>query len=284
MLAQADIVIADEAEQFLTVLADPSRPRINASHVMIVVAHPDDETIGCGAQLGRMSNAIVLLVTDGAPQDLRDAHNAGFASAAEYAAAREREVLAAVAMAGVPESAVFSLGIPDQWAAFALTALSRCLADLFAGHGTHVVLTHAYEGGHPDHDATAFAVHAAARLLARESRPPGIIEMPFYRQGENGAVRQEFETHSGQREIMLRLDANDQSLKQRMMSAHSTQGQTLTGFSTEIERFRHAPSYDFRKPANNGRLHYERYAWGMTGALWSSLAHRALIELGLRSP
>ena len=31
-----------------------------------------------------------------------------------------------------------------------------------------VVLTHAYEGGHSDHDATAFAVHLAAGVMRRE--------------------------------------------------------------------------------------------------------------------
>ena len=35
--------------------------------VMIIVAHPDDETIGMGAQLCRLHNSLLLQVTDGAP-------------------------------------------------------------------------------------------------------------------------------------------------------------------------------------------------------------------------
>src|SRR4029077_3455583 len=54
----------------------------------------------------------------------------------------------------------------DQQAAFRLAELARRLAALFAERGIAVVLTHACEGGHPDHDAVAFAVHGAARLFS----------------------------------------------------------------------------------------------------------------------
>ena len=60
-----------------------------AERVMIVVAHPDDETIGIGAQLGRFDDALLVHVTDGAPRDGDDARNYGFASVADYAAARQ---------------------------------------------------------------------------------------------------------------------------------------------------------------------------------------------------
>ena len=50
-----------------------------------------------------------------------------------------------------------------------------------------VVLTHAYEGGHPDHDAVAFAVHRAARRTSA-----AVVEMPFYHAGPDGVARQVF--------------------------------------------------------------------------------------------
>jgi LmbE family N-acetylglucosaminyl deacetylase len=53
-----------------------------------------------------------------------------------------------------------TLGIPDQAASLGLAGLARRLAVQLAASGAEVVVTHAYEGGHPDHDATAFAVHA----------------------------------------------------------------------------------------------------------------------------
>ena len=58
------------------------------------------------------------------------------------------------------------------------------------------ILTHAYEGGHPDHDAVAFAVAAAVRVAGRAADTT-IVEMPFYRAGPEGWIRQLFLPHDG---------------------------------------------------------------------------------------
>lgn len=127
--------------------------RIDASRVAIVVAHPDDETIGVGGQLARLDGITIVHVTDGAPRDLGDARARGFASAEAYAAARRRELEAAMALAGVPATALLTLDVPDQGAAFVMPGIAARLATLFAEREIELVLTHAYEGGHPDHDA-----------------------------------------------------------------------------------------------------------------------------------
>ena len=87
------------------------------SRVALVVAHPDDETIGAGASLHLMPGLLLVHVTDGSPRRLDDAHRLGFGAASDYARAREAEVsAAALAVAGVdPVRAM--LGIPDQDAA-----------------------------------------------------------------------------------------------------------------------------------------------------------------------
>jgi hypothetical protein len=69
------------AAEILEILAER---RTVEPRVMIVVAHPDDETIGMGAQLCGFHDALLLQVTDGAPRDGRDAAAHGFANIAEW--------------------------------------------------------------------------------------------------------------------------------------------------------------------------------------------------------
>ena len=51
-----------------------------AERAMVIVAHPDDETIGAGARLGGFREALVVHVTDGAPRSGEDARNADCAT------------------------------------------------------------------------------------------------------------------------------------------------------------------------------------------------------------
>ncbi|MGD9617846.1 MAG: PIG-L deacetylase family protein [Alphaproteobacteria bacterium] len=160
-----------------------------ADRVMIVVAHPDDETIGLGAQLSRFKDALLVHVTDGAPRDGHDSRNYGFVSVADYAAAREAELAAALRAGDAARLRRLGLGIPDKEAWQDLAGLARCIAELLRETQPACVFTHAYEGGHPDHDSTAFAVHAARRLTPA---PPTIIEIPYYHRDDGRLVTGEF--------------------------------------------------------------------------------------------
>jgi N-acetylglucosamine malate deacetylase 2 len=272
---------ARSSDELLAVLAAPGIGRIDGTRLAAVFAHPDDETIACGAQLGRLDGASVVIVTDGAPRNLQDAHRLGFATAAEYAAVRHRELAAALGTAGVRAEQVISLGVPDQEAAFRLAQISIKLTELFARRGIHSVLTHAYEGGHPDHDATAFCVHAAAALSRRRRHDVGILEAPLYALGPGGVVRQQFVDDRGRAELVLQLTAGQREMKRRMVAAHRTQHEVLMPFTTEVERLRPALPYDFSRPPSGGRLLYERHAWGLDGRRWSRLARSTGARLGV---
>lgn len=254
---------------------------VSAADVGIVLAHPDDETVGCGAQLARWSGATLVLVTNGAPGDLKDAHAAGFSTAVDYANARLRELEDALAIAGVPREALITFGIPDQQAARRLVELTRGLIETVKARDLGILFTHAFEGGHPDHDATAFAVHAAARLLEGRGRPTLVIEMPFYRAGDGGLVLQRFSSAPDVPPLTVPLTPDQQHLKRLMMAAHCTQHRVLAPFALTAESFRFAPRYDFSELPNEGRLHYDRQDWGLTGSEWLVLARAALAELGL---
>jgi LmbE family N-acetylglucosaminyl deacetylase len=246
----------------------------------VIAAHPDDETIGCGAQLS--VNATVVLATDGAPRNLVDAAACGFDSAYAYAAARAHEFRCAMRVAGVDETSLIPIGVPDQDAARHIADLARVLADVIAGRRIRCAITHAYEGGHPDHDAVACAAFASCRLLERRGCAVSLYEMPLYRQETHRELRQAFPSHGSVGEMVLPLDADAQARKRRMLACYETQRHTLSGFAVDTERFRLTPHHDFTALPNNGAVLYENHDWGIrSGAEWTELARQALVELGL---
>ena len=263
--------------EFLTDVAAPERPRIDGSRVAAVVAHPDDETIGCGALLQRLSGVHVVVVTDGAPCDLQDAHWHGFETAEAYAAARSRELQRVMQLAGVQPQHILQFDMRDQQAVLKLAGVTVRLRRIFADWKIGIVLTHAYEGGHPDHDAVAFCVHQAAR----RARPPlRIIEMPLYRATETGAAHQSFVPAPGIEPVVVELTAEEQRRKRDMVAAYVTQKDVLAGFSLAAEVFRIAPDYDFTKAPNGGRVLYDRENWGIESKDWLRQAREALTQEG----
>jgi LmbE family N-acetylglucosaminyl deacetylase len=278
-----------------------------AERAMIVVAHPDDETIGIGARLCRFTDALLVHVTDGAPRDGEDARNCGFASVADYAAARQAELAAALRTGCAARLRRLALDIPDKQAWQDLAGLARRLAELLRAEQPAVIFTHAYEGGHPDHDSAAFAIHAACSLC---EAPPAIIEMPFYHRNGGRLVTGEFlpdplprsrrspaaappptgHATGGPRlspgprlpsALEIPLSPEDRERKRRMIDCFATQRWLLDRFDLSIERFRLAPDHDFGEPPHHGELHYETLGWGIAGAEWRHEAADALARLGL---
>ena len=215
-------------ERFLAALGDPAHGPL-AFRTTLVVAHPDDETIACGALLRRLPEPTIIHLTDGAPRSLTDAKARGFETAAAYAEARRGELEAAMALAGVAPRQLVALGWSDQEASFHIVEIATELARRLAG--TDIVITHAYEGGHADHDTAALAVRrrAEAPASARRMTAPDIIEVPLYRAGPEGRrLAQDFEPWPGAVETAVELSPEEQELKRGDVRARMPRSATCS--------------------------------------------------------
>jgi LmbE family N-acetylglucosaminyl deacetylase len=252
---------------------------------LIVVAHPDDESIGAGARLRHLGDAYVVNITDGAPADLECAQRHGYETREDYAEARDRELRNALAVAGLPDDRLISLGFVDGEATLRLTELCLRITELVDTIHPDVVLTHPYEGGHTDHDATAFAVHLACGILRREGvQPPAVLELTSYHARNGRKVVQQFlpDEHADRDQRVLELNEEDRDVKQRILECFTTQRKVLGQFSTHFEKFRPAPRYVFTKAPHAGLLNYERYGDPERGKTWREEAQHALRLLRMR--
>jgi LmbE family N-acetylglucosaminyl deacetylase len=227
-----------------------------------------------------MREILFLHLTDGAPRDMKDAAANGFSTREAYAAARRQELQEALRAGGVAASAMIALEYADQEASFHLAEIARELAHHFRRVQAEAVLTHPYEGGHPDHDAAAFAVHAAVNLLPAGDRPQ-IVEFTSYHANAGTIETGQFLGGPADDETICPLDPEQRTRKELMLACYRTQSATLRQFKTGEERFRPAPQYNFEAPPHEGPLYYERFPWQMTGPRFRALAHAAKRDLGL---
>jgi len=242
---------------------------------LVIAAHPDDETIGAAVRISCTKDIQIIHVTDGSPFDPADAISAGFTHPEAYAAARREEAVKALALAGVPKDAITNLGFVDQQVAYQLEELTLRILRIFDRLRPEVVLTHAYEGGHPDHDSIAFACHLAKKM--RDEEGPGrkfeLVEFTGYHAEGGGIMPYQFLPSRQALEHRYHLSEEQRDLKTRMLQEFKSQQKSLAPFMLpETEAFRDAPSYDFRRPPHEGRLFYEYFDWGIDGVRWRELA------------
>ena len=231
---------------------------------LVLVSHADDETMAAGALLRRMREPMVVFATDGAPRDRFFWEKYGSRSA--YSDVRRREAEAAMAIAGVrsfhflADPADRSRFVDQDLFLWIPKALDK-LNEIAAAFRPEAIVSHAYEGGHPDHDTCSFI----ATQLAREHNLP-LWEFPLYHRSTDGVlVRQEFMVPVGT-EVLLDVTLAELEIKKSMIEAHASQSLTLSEFSPAIERFRPMFDYDFTRPPHVGMLNYEAWQWPVTGS------------------
>jgi len=254
--------------------AEPPDP---ALRILVLAAHPDDETIGASMLLSRFPESCVAFLTDGAPRDMK-LWSAGVNGSQEhYAETRRHEAICALDCTGISRERIFWLGAVDQEAVFEIRRLAEMSASLISKIRPAVVITHSYEGGHPDHDAAAVVARLALREWDEKDRS-ALLEMTSYHALDGKCVTAEFLNPELTPELLFELSGDDRERKRRMMNAYASQRLVLESFSVDRERLRLAPEYDFSTPPHEGKLWYECMGWAMTGERWRELATAAVSE------
>jgi LmbE family N-acetylglucosaminyl deacetylase len=229
---------------------------------LVLVAHPDDEVIGFGGLMQQMKRAVVVFATDGAPRDPYFWKSYGSREA--YAEVRRQEARAALnAVGAIPIFLADRVegGIADQELFQRLPEAMSELEKLLAEVKPDCLLTLAYEGGHPDHDAACFLATQAGH---RRQLP--VWESPLYHRHSDGSGRvQQFPVATGM-EIEQQVQGETLEKKLQMFHSYVSQKLTLDQFRPQSELFRPVKDYDFTQPPMNCRLNYEIWQWKMTGA------------------
>jgi N-acetylglucosamine malate deacetylase 2 len=223
-------------------------PFENPDRLLVLAAHPDDESIGCGVLLQRVTSALVVFAVDGAPAGY--GFERKFGTLQNYSEERFKE--AARALSCLPDCSFLRLKrrdgsyFPDRRLFEHLEEAAASLTAIVQEFSPDAIVSHAYEGGHIDHDACSFlARHAADELSLKH------FEFPLYWQNEKG--RDVFQEFRDAQEGITSLNPSEReiAIKNQMLAEYQTQRDLVAMFSSNKESFRLAPGYDY------GRLHWE---------------------------
>jgi N-acetylglucosamine malate deacetylase 2 len=213
--------------------------------VLVFVAHPDDESIGCSALLQRAIEALVVFAVDGAPPHY--GFESTFRSLLNYSETRFREASRALSMISncslrrLP--ATDGTWFVDQHLFLSLPKAFRSLLQIAREFSPDLLVSHAFEGGHIDHDACHVLARQTARVLSLRH-----LEFPLYWRSERGQdIFQRFrETRDGA--FTLQLSPQELLLKRQMLAEYRTQQRVTSLFRPETETFRPMINDDFPKP------------------------------------
>ncbi len=257
-----------------------SRELARQSRCVVIVAHPDDDVVGAGGLISRLNNVTVLHVTDGVSRKGPEAEADAAAGESAEVARPSRESRTALALANVPPEQIVEFGLSTEQAPFELADLTRRIASFLIQIAPDIVLTNPYEGGDPDHDATAFATHAALRLMGQKGfEPPSIFEIAMYPTRDGNKRVLDFLPSEAAEVTTLLLDKDARDLKRQMFDCFTMRPDLQRQNSFGRERFRRPPRYNFAAPPNGGKLNYERVAPGVDVGEWQELVRKAWSEL-----
>jgi FkbM family methyltransferase len=210
-------------------------PTDKFGRVLLFVAHPDDESIACNGLLQRAESSLVVFAVDGAPPHY--GFEQKFSSLRQYSDTRFLE--ASRALAGLPRAEFRRLTKPDgsyfqdQHLFLELPAAYASLKQRILEYSPDLLVTHAFEGGHIDHDACHILAARAAQELGIST-----LEFPLYWQSMFGRdIFQKFRTRSN-KDFLLKLSTMELDRKRHMLGHYATQVTLTKVFQLDSERFR----------------------------------------------
>ena len=226
--------------------------------ILVLVPHPDDEVVGCGAAIGRAlrssahepTTVFAAYLTTGVPAAnrlwpwQRKDH-------AQRVARRQQEARRAAELLGIRP--IWFQGIATRQLKESLGPTRERLIEFIRDLGADTLWTPAYEGGHQDHDVANFLASTLRDLV-------DVWEFSEYNYWEGRVRSQEFLSPTGaEREVLL--DTGERQHKQQLLAVYRSERGNLGYVRTEREVFRPLARYDYSRPPHAGKLFYQRFQW-----------------------
>ena len=222
----------------------------------------------------------VIFLTDGAPRDLNLRSPDASGSRLDYRHLRFNEAAAALQIAKLGWDRVNWCGVEDQQAIFEVIPQAFHLARVLREICPDVVITHPYEGGHPDHDAAALIARLASELLLRSNLPiPDLVEMTSYHARDGRLITGQFLPSSSDTPRLIDLHPGEIDRKKLMIDAYRSQRRVLQSFTVGTEMLRIAPPYDFSRAPACWQTLVRVLGMANDRSKWRSLAAAAMAEM-----
>lgn len=218
--------------------------------VVVLVAHPDDELLGLSLLLPRLSQGLLVHATN--------AMTPGHPEREALSITRFAELAEALRRIGSDHLQRASLMLPDgsliEHVVTAAASLEQAI------RGADLLVTHAFEGGHPDHDACALAADLACKRLMAEGTPPPVrLEFPLYANTGAGMRLLAFAPEEGAG-WTFELSADQRDRKRFALEAFLSQQDVVANFPLASEALRLTPDHDFTRSRSPDALLYPHQA------------------------
>jgi LmbE family N-acetylglucosaminyl deacetylase len=222
--------------------------------ILILVAHPDDEVVGCAASIARArsegATVTALYLTNGCiPRE------------AMWPWQRENyDSVVAVRRAEAEAAATFLGVLPVGWGTRPARALWRELPAVFeevqvalAQFRPDQVWVPAYEGGNPDHDALSAV---GFKLKSRTS----VLEFSEYNFFGGKARYQSF-ISSDETVRVVSLTPAERMVKKTALKLYVSEAHTLSAIDIGQESYRPLARYNYAQPPHQDKVWYARFQW-----------------------